>query len=240
MHGSDFLAGYSAKLLEYGLAVTYLVLFVGFWRYVQGGRKAPALRAEPEPRRAAAAATGWFAVPAEVDLHPAHTWARLEADGSVAIGLDDLGHRLVGAVERIELPVPGSRVEQGAPAVTLGAAGRSIGLVSPVEGEVLASNQALASAPEAFGEPYGQGWLFRVRPTRWARDRAQLLRGAAAREWIEEQGRLLSSRLSPEPVPMLQDGGAPVHGIAREIDPERWDDLAREFFRTQDAQEGSP
>ena len=39
MIGHDFLAGYSEKLLEYGLAVTYLVLFVGFWRYVQGGKK---------------------------------------------------------------------------------------------------------------------------------------------------------------------------------------------------------
>ncbi len=35
----DFLSGYSAKILEYVLAVTYLVLFVGFWRYVQGGKK---------------------------------------------------------------------------------------------------------------------------------------------------------------------------------------------------------
>jgi len=41
----DFLSGYSAKILEYVLAVTYLILFVGFWRYVQGGKK-PAKQAE--------------------------------------------------------------------------------------------------------------------------------------------------------------------------------------------------
>jgi glycine cleavage system H lipoate-binding protein len=227
MHGNEFLSGYSAKLIEYGLAVTYLVLFVGFWRYVQGGKAAERTRevAEPKPQ----VATGWFTVPADVALHPAHTWARLDGDGTVAVGVDDLGHRLVGDLDGMTLPIPGERVEQGAPAATLAAAGRRVKIVSPVDGEVIAYNA------EPAAEPYGQGWLFRVRPTDWKRSKAQLLDGQAARDWLEEQGRRLASRLSPEPVPVLQDGGAPVHGIAREIDPEHWDDVAREFFRTQES-----
>jgi glycine cleavage system H lipoate-binding protein len=235
MYGHDFLSGYSAKLLEYGLAVAYLVLFVGFWRYVQGGKKVAVVRVAEAARKAAAAATGWFAVPAEVDVHPGHTWARLESDGTVSVGLDDLGHRLVGELDRIDLPVAGARVEQGEAAVRLGADGRTVALLSPVDGEVIDTNASLAAAPERFAEPYGQGWLFRVRPTRWSRNKAQLLSGQVARDWVEEQGRLLSMRLSPQPVPMLQDGGAPVHGIARELDPEHWDAVAREFFRTEEA-----
>ena len=233
MHANDFLSGYAAKLLEYGLAVAYLVLFVGFWRYVQGGKKAAAVRAaEAEPVKAA---TGWFSVPAGVALHPGHTWARLEADGSVSVGLDDLGHRLVGDLDRVDLPAAGARVEQGEAAVRLGAGGKGVRLLSPVDGEVIDANASLAAAPARFAEPYGQGWLFRVRPTRWTRNKAQLLSGQVARDWIEEQGRLLSMRLSPQPVPMLQDGGAPVHGIARELDPEHWDAVAREFFRSEEA-----
>jgi glycine cleavage system H lipoate-binding protein len=228
MHGNEFLSGYAAKLVEYGLAVTYLVLFVGFWRYVQGGRKVEHAEVVAEPETTAA--TSWFSVPAGVALHPGHTWARLEADGSVAVGLDDLGHSLVGDLDRVALPARGARVEQGEPAVSLTAAGRSVKIVSPVDGEVIAYN----AAPDVRGDAYGQGWLFRVRPENWKRSRAQLLEGTAAREWLEEQGRLLASRLSPGPVPVLQDGGAPVHGIAREIDPEQWDALAREFFRTQE------
>ena len=108
-------------------------------------------------------------------------------------------------------------------------------VVSPVDGEVIAYN----AAPDAHLDPYGSGWLFRVQPDAWKRSRAQLLEGAAAREWLEDQGRRLAARLSPEPQPVLQDGGAPVHGIAREIDPEHWDDVAREFLRTQENQ-GKP
>ena len=134
MHGNEFLVGYSAKLVEYGLAVGYLLLFVGFWRYLQGGRPAAeaAAQAGAEPVH-----TGWFTVPENVALHPGHSWARLEADGSVAVGLDDLGHRLVGDLDRIDLPDRGDRVEQGAPAVTLSAGGRSVKVVSPVDGEVI-------------------------------------------------------------------------------------------------------
>ena len=232
MHGNEFLVGYSAKLVEYGLAVGYLLLFVGFWRYLQGARPAAeaAAQAGAEPVH-----TGWFTVPESVALHPGHSWARLEADGSVAVGLDDLGHRLVGDLDRIDLPDRGDRVEQGAPAVTLSAGGRSVKVVSPVDGEVIAYN----AAPDAHLDPYGRGWLFRVQPDAWKRSRAQLLEGAAAREWLEDEGRRLAARLAPEPQPVLQDGGAPVHGIAREIDPEHWDDVAREFLRTQENQ-GKP
>ncbi|HET8724738.1 MAG TPA: glycine cleavage system protein H [Anaeromyxobacteraceae bacterium] len=233
MHGSEFLSGYAAKLIEYGLAVTYLVLFVGFWRYVQGGRRpaeAASRAAASSHAEAAPVHTGWFGVPDGVALHPGHTWARLEGDGSVSVGLDDLGHRLVGDVDGMALPHAGARVEQGEPAATLRAGGKAVRIVSPVDGEVIAYN-----ADPGSDSPYEQGWLFKVRPTDWRRSKAQLLDGQAARHWLEEQGRRLASRLSPgEPVPVLQDGGAPVHGIAREIDPEHWDDVAREFFRTQE------
>jgi len=236
MLGHDFLSGYSAKLLEYGLAVAYLVMFVGFWRYVQGGKQAAKAATVSDAARVLAApvATGWFSIPADVRLHPGHTWARMEADGTVAVGLDDLGHRLVGPVERLELPRPGVRVEQGEAAVMLGADGKEIALVSPVEGEVVAANRTLEPT-DAAASPYGAGWLFKVRPLRWKRDRAQLIGGQAALDWIEEQGRLLARRLSPEPAALLQDGGTPVFGIAREIDPEGWEEIAREFFHTQEA-----
>jgi glycine cleavage system H lipoate-binding protein len=232
MHGNEFLSGYSAKLVEYGLAVAYLILFVGFWRFVQGGKAAAQAVAHKAVELPRAVTAGWFAVPADVALHPGHTWARMEEDGTVAVGLDDLGHRMVGEVDGISLPVPGSRVEQGEKAVTLEAGGKHVGLLSPVDGEVVATNAAARDG----SAPYGDGWLFKVRPTRWARNAAQLLKGDAAREWVEEQGRKLTMRLAPEMAlaPAMHDGGVPVSGMARELDAEHWDEIAREFFRTQE------
>lgn len=231
MHGNEFLSGYSAKLVEYGLAVAYLILFVGFWRFIHGGKEAVQAVAAKAVELPRAVTAGWFEIPSDVALHPGHTWARLEDDGTVAVGLDDLGHRMIGTVDGIELPKPGSQVEQGAAAVTLEAGGKQVGLLSPVDGEVVAANTAAKDG----AAPYGEGWLFKVRPTRWARNAAQLLTGDAAKEWVEEQGRKLTMRLAPEMAlaPAMHDGGAPVHGMARELDAEHWDEIAREFFRTE-------
>ncbi|HEU4382894.1 MAG TPA: glycine cleavage system protein H [Anaeromyxobacteraceae bacterium] len=239
MFGHDFLSNYSAKLIEYALAVAYLVLFVGYWRYVQGGKRVevPARKwvpqAEPVPVHAGALApAGWFQVPADLWVHPGHTWARLESDGAVTVGLDDFGHKLIGPVGRVGLPAPGSSLAQGEIAVRLGAEGASVGLISPVEGTVTAVNGAVSSDPERFADAYGRGWLFQVRPPRLEANLKQLFAGEAARRWTEEEGQRLSARMSPDMGQVLQDGGVPIHGIARELEPARWADLVRDFFRS--------
>lgn len=231
MYGQEFLATYPAKLMEYALAVGYLLLFVPFWRYVQGGRAV--VRAAAPARHAGAtapAAGSWFTVPEGVLLHPGHTWARRCADGLVEVGLDDFASRLLGPVEGMALPAPGTLVTQGLPAVQARDGGRSVGLVAPVDGMVAEVN------PEAAGgwlhEPYGAGWLFKVRPARLETNVRQLLSGLAARRWLDQAAESLAGRLSPQLGQVLQDGGTPVHGLARELEPERWDALCREYFRS--------
>ncbi len=234
MFGNEFLATYPAKLLEYALGVGYLLLFIPFWRYVQGRRPDPvAEKVRPRPAGVVPRATaGWFTVPDQVFLHPGHTWARIEADGRVTVGLDDFAHKLVGPVARVELPEPGEPVVQGEPAIRLAAAEKSVSLLSPVEGVVVAVNREVARDPLRISDPYGSGWLFQVRPPRLAANVRQLLSGRAARHWVEQAGESLAARLSPQAGLVLQDGGAPVSGIAQELDPEKWDELARRYFLT--------
>ena len=231
---SGFLSIYPAKLLEYSLAAGYLVLFTAFWRYVRG-RPAPVVVAEPRRARPAGATAlagaGWFALPGDVLLHPGHTWARPLADGLVEVGLDDLAARLLGPVAGMSLPRPGERVAQGSPAFAAVDGGRRVDLLSPVEGEVAEVNPLASSDLWQF-EPYGAGWLFKVKPGRWKADERQLLAGEAARRWLEQASASLAARASPELGAVLQDGGAPLHGIARELEPDRWDELCREYFRT--------
>jgi glycine cleavage system H lipoate-binding protein len=231
MHGHEFLATYPAKLMEYSLAVGYLLLFIPFWRYVQGGKAAA--RAVAPARHAGATApvaSSWFTVPEGVQLHPGHTWARARADGLVEVGLDDFASRLLGPVERVMLPVPGALVSQGLAAVQVEDGGRVVELVSPVDGLVAEVNPEAGSG--WLQEPYGAGWLFRVRPARLGTNQRQLFSGLAARRWLEQAAESLSARLSPQLGQVLQDGGTPVHGLARELDPERWDALCREYFRS--------
>ncbi|HET6411903.1 MAG TPA: glycine cleavage system protein H [Anaeromyxobacter sp.] len=225
----DLLSLYPAKLLEYGLAIGYLVLFVFFWRYVQGGKPAPA-RAEAR-EKAARRAGSFFHLPAGLHLHPGHTWARVESDGLVTVGMDDLAAKLVGPLS-VRIPAVGARVQQGEVAVEVSDGERSVGLTAPVEGTVVAVN----GAKEPHDDPYSRGWLFRVKAPRLARDLRQLLSGSAALRLLEDATEQLLRRMNPELGAVLQDGGAPISGIARALAGDRWDALAREFFHS----EGTP
>jgi glycine cleavage system H protein len=235
----DFLSMYPAKLQEYLLAIGYLLLFVPFWRFLQGGkpaaaevRRAPAARAtvaavaSARPRPAGATAlrptAGWFHFPSGVHLHPGHTWARLEADGLVTVGIDDFAHRLV-APASVALPAPGDRVAQGEPALELRADGGSVPMVAPVDGTVIAVNVAAAADAAPLADSYGAGWLFKVKPTRLAANLRQLHGTAPALRMLEAAGEAIVERLEPELGRVLQDGGTPVHGIARALAGDRWD-----------------
>jgi glycine cleavage system H lipoate-binding protein len=245
-HGS-FLSLYSAKAAEYLLAIGYLLLFIPFWRYVQGGKPAPAhagaargatRAATARPAAAtgapagarAPAGPGWFQVPADVWLHPGHTWARLEEDGLVAVGADDFAHKLVGAA-KAALPALGDHVMQGEPALELGDGEKSVPMLSPVDGTVVAVNAA-ARGPDGLGDPYGGSWLFKVKAPRLAANLRQLLRDGPARRFMADAEAQLQLRVSPVLGQVLQDGGAPVHGLARALSGDDWDETARQFFLT--------
>lgn len=232
--GQEFLAAYPAKLMEYGLAVIYLALFVPFWRYLRIGKGALRTAEVPAPMLARAAqphaADGpgsWFTIPAPCLLHPGHSWARLGEDGLVTVGLDDFAHKLVGPADWFSLPEEGAELMQGAPACALGVGAKSVDLLAPVDGRVVAVNP---QARAGQSDPYGEGWLYKLSASRLPANARQLFSGATAQRWLDAAGAELAARSSPGLGQVLQDGGTPVTGLAHELDPEKWDELARKFL----------
>ncbi len=234
----DILTLYAIKPVEYLIAVAFLVLLVPFWRFLNGGAAArqPAVARRPAVPRL----VEWFAVPEDRFYHPGHAWARVEPDGLVTVGLDDFARKLVGPPEEIVLPPRGARVGQGEPAWTLVADGDRIPMLSPVDGFVVDVNPAAFRAGQP-PDPYGRDWLIKVQPARLTPNLRTLLANGTARRWIEQAADALRARLSPAAGLVYQDGGVPVDGMARAIDPARWPEVAREFFLTSassDAQTG--
>lgn len=220
MNEHELLSPHTTKAIEYVLAVSYLVLLVPFWRYVQG-HPAPALRL----------GFSWFHVPEGVHLHAGHAWA-LPLGGTVAVGLDDFAHRLIGPLDGVHLPEIGTALRQGQKAFTVVADGVPLDVLSPVDGHVVAVNEAAKSRPaDTVQDPYGAGWMMKVEPRWLTANLKNLLSGESARRFLDGAAETLASRLRPELGLVLQDGGTPVHGIAREIDPERWADIVRQSLK---------
>jgi hypothetical protein len=113
-------------------------------------------------------------------------------------------------------------------------------MLSPVSGEVTEINTALLAklekdshAIDALGnDPYGEDWILKVKPENFERESKGLLSGTLARKWMEGEVEHLRSKMSPELGAVMQDGGVPMPGMAKNIDGEKWDTLLREFFMT--------
>ena len=228
----DLFAMYAAKATEYLIAVSFLLLFIPFWRFVNGGRAAERAVFATAQRWLGQVAD-WFVVPDHVYFHPGHAWARLGEANLVTVGVDDFAQKLVGNVSTLALPAVGARIAQGEKGWSLASGGKAVDMLSPVDGTVVAVNEQLLTSPGILHEdPYGAGWLLKVKAARPAANVKQLLSGALARRWIEEMGESLRMMMSPDLGRVYQDGGLPVQGIARSVGGERWDEVCRRFFLT--------
>ena len=85
-------------------------------------------------------------------------------DGVSTVGITDYAQDQLGDVVYIDLPSPGKQLTQLAVFGEIESVKAVSELYSPVSGEVVESNQALADKPELINEsPYGEGWLMKVR-----------------------------------------------------------------------------
>lgn len=112
-----------------------------------------------------------------------HVWARPEPDGTVTVGITDVAQNLAGKIIVVSPKPAGRRVEKNKSAGTL-ESGKWVGSVpAPVSGEVVMVNALVKSDPSVVNrDPYGEGWLLRLRPDNWERDRADLVTGPQAVE----------------------------------------------------------
>jgi glycine cleavage system H protein len=103
-------------------------------------------------------------VPAELKYAKSHEWVREEGDDTVTIGISDHAQELLGDMVFVELPEVGSQVDAGAECAVVESVKAASDVYSPVSGEVIEVNEALADAPEMVNqEAFGDGWMFKVR-----------------------------------------------------------------------------
>jgi glycine cleavage system H protein len=89
---------------------------------------------------------------------------RDEEDGTVVIGITEHAQELLGDLVFVELPEVGDTVDAGNECAVVESVKAASDVYSPVSGEVIAVNEALADAPETVNQDaFGDGWLFQVK-----------------------------------------------------------------------------
>jgi glycine cleavage system H protein len=126
-------------------------------------------------------------IPAELRYTKSHEWVRRETDGTVTVGITDHAQDLLGDMVFVELPEPGRRVKAGQECAVVESVKAASDVYSPISGEVVAVNEAISDTPELVNkEPYGEGWMMRLKPAAMAELDA-LLDAAGYRAQVESE-----------------------------------------------------
>ena len=125
-------------------------------------------------------------VPRTLFFHPGHTWARLDHDGQVTVGVDDLARTVIGDLSAVELPAIGQRLKAGEAALGSRQGVRRLRFAAPVSGTVTEVNAALGRDPVRLRwRPYKEGWAFRLAPDdRLSAELGSLAIGREAERWM--------------------------------------------------------
>ncbi|EST17319.1 glycine cleavage system H protein [Pseudomonas putida S610] len=124
-------------------------------------------------------------IPAELRFAQSHEWARLEADGTVTVGISDHAQQALGDVVFVELAEVGKVFAAGDAAGVVESVKAASDIYAPVGGEVIAVNEALAESPEQLNEQPYDAWIFKLKPSSQA-DLDNLLDAAGYKAAIGE------------------------------------------------------
>jgi glycine cleavage system H protein len=162
---------------------------------------------------------------------PGHTWVRPDGRNAVRIGIDDLAQRLLTDTSAVELPAPGREVREGMAATVVTCGRKRAAIASPVDGTVVAVNEALVENPSLIHrDPYTRGWLIEVAPrdTRYM----GLLQGERARQWLRDERGRLAEFLEAQMGIAAADGGELIVPAPSVLTDEQWTALGRTFLKT--------
>ncbi len=136
---------------------------------------------------------GGYDLPDELYYTKDHTWARVEKDGTVTVGMDAFGAKGAGAIEFIDLPIEGDEFQANEAFGSLESAKWVGGLLMPVSGKIIEVNSDIEDDLGLISkDPYNNGWLIKIKPTNLNADLGSLIHGDKVGPWLQKE---IESRL---------------------------------------------
>ena len=125
-------------------------------------------------------------IPADLKYTPSHEWVRVEADGTLTVGITHHAQDLLGDMVFIETPAAGRTLAKGEECAVVESVKAASDVYAPVAGEVIAANGDVEASPEAVNKDAYAAWMFKMKPAN-AGDVAGLLDAAAYQKLVESE-----------------------------------------------------
>jgi glycine cleavage system H lipoate-binding protein/ABC-type phosphate transport system substrate-binding protein len=168
-----------------------------------------------------------------------HTWAFMEKDGSVTLGMDDFMQHVTGPITRIEMKNKGEKIKKGDLLCAIKQSGKQLNLYAPVSGIIKKHNEALISNSSYLNSsPYTLGWVYVIEPLNWLKEIQFLDMADKYKRWLATEFPRLKDFFAATLTPgsleysqiVLQDGGVLKDGILADFGPEIWEDFQTNFL----------
>ncbi|AZP11127.1 glycine cleavage system protein GcvH [Undibacterium parvum] len=105
-----------------------------------------------------------MSIPAELKYTSSHEWVRVEADGTIAVGITAFAQDALGDIVFVDLPKVGQALNAGKDCAVIESVKAAGDIYAPVTGEVVAVNDAVVDAPESINADAFSAWLFKMKP----------------------------------------------------------------------------
>ena len=180
-------------------------------------------------------------IPNGLYFDKSHTWAFMEKDGIVKVGIDDFLQHTTGPVTQTIMKNPGDKIKKGEQIMTLVQNGKHLNICAPISGTIKDINDILVTDPSMINSsPYAEGWVYMIEPSNWIREVEFLKMAGSYKQWLlNEFSRLKDfiavsvksdSLVSAHVV--LQEGGELKDNILQNFGPELWEDFQKHFIDT--------
>lgn len=235
MDGFTYTNIFDTKGIEYLIIIGFLLLIIPFWVLLN-----KPLKVKAKVKEAFGVLTeNILRIPQGLFYSKNHTWTLMEKSGYAKVGLDDLLVHITGEVKLINLKIPGEKVNNGDLIAKITQGGKHLNISSPISGEIQSVNTSLIENPETINEdPYGKGWILKIKPKKWVADTKSYFLAEDAVEWSKKElARLkdfvtisMKKQSQESTMVIMQEGGElsdnPLSGMSNEV----WKDFQTQFL----------
>jgi glycine cleavage system H protein len=235
MDGFSYNNIFETKGIEYLIIIAFLLMIIPFW-IALNRRSEISLRIR---KAIGVLSANILRIPQGLFYSKNHTWTHLEKSGIAEVGLDDFLMHITGEVKFSNLKSPGNFINKGELLADIDQNGKVLQIYSPISGRIVNTNTNLYETPGVINEdPYGKGWIYKIRPSEWIAETDSCYIANEAVDWSKmELNRFKDfmaesmKKYTPETSNViLQDGGELRDRPLSEMPEEVWRDFQKSFL----------
>ncbi len=240
MDGFSYYNIFETKGMEYLIIIAFLALLIPF--SIMLNRK---VKIKHQLQKAfGILTTSVLKIPQGVFHSNSHTWAHLAKSGIAKVGVDDLLLHITGEVSVTFLKKSGEKIAKGEIMSVIAHEGKALEIYSPVSGNITGTNPALNEQPGLMNEdPYGSGWLYKIKPADWKAETSSYYLAEAATDWSQMEllrfkdflATTMPKYATEASGVTFQDGGELRDNLLPDLPPEIWKDFQKAFLTPGEA-----